>query len=411
MPENLADNSWPLNIAFGTVLFLLSTFFTKYYFIEFLKRIHHRTHAWNILVKGLLQAFFSMIPLLILHAASSEASPADHLNVSVGSTFLGFAAGFFAIFAFSRKVVRIDRGLFNRLAASILLLLLSILTASLSTLAAAGAYALLSVAAVLLFRNLYSFDFTAANDALFFRDTNITSVIDFYKSLFYPFEVLFDNTIVFYGGKSKIHMLNFTRRSFLSPLINAFLLVLYNQFGFSNTTHTAILTGSLLLAAFLMVCSKSPWLYDLITLYSFVVACSYFYIIIREQAKLTEIFSTMLGCTLFKAQIYYLVPQVCVYGQIINSYFFSIGLRQVSIYATVIGTILNLVQSSILSYDIDGLINDLNLRFGLLITAAASIILSVYVNMAKGKVLCDYALIAFIFLFAYYLGLYRLQID
>lgn len=388
----LIKHSVTLNAVLGALLFFVNLYLSRYYVLGFIKRIHLRALGLSGLQRSLIQALFSAVPHCLYHMADGRMAPEERLSVAQGSAFFGLALGLAAVAMRSGSDLVLDLKLFNRFALCLIVSAAAICTGSLGRPAAIATGALLPVVLAAALRGARKHDFPLAQNARAARGAGTAGLLDFFKPLFYPFEVFFDYSIVIYGGKSKVHMLSFSKRAFISPVLNALLVLLYLKLELGRAAAAGILAAGLLCSTVLLACSRRPKLYDLIALYSFVVACGYLYVLAREQISIARILGARRGLAGRKMLLLLIVPQMGICSLVVDAYFSGIGLAHVSAYAVLIGSILSAALAACLSIALGlagrySLLADRVACSGLLLLACLGAILAYYINLAGGRLL------------------------
>lgn len=412
MSGNLVDGSVLLNSILGGTLFLLGTFLTKYYFLEFVRRVHGKTMELDSLRRGLVQGVFSMIPYLIFHVFCLDTELVHRHEISAGLTFLNLASFLSTVVLLSPKNFRFNKFIFNSISAYTLFSFFLSVTATIKSYGAVISAVAQALNTVFWIRAVKTFNLEPIQDFNYIRSRSLGSLIHFFKNILYPFEIMLDYSLVLNSMKNKTHVLSFSTRSFISPYINVSLFLLYWRLDFSLRSMIFISLLTFCFAIFLTFCSRKPRLYRYISFYSFAVLCGYFYLIIKEQVRITWALSRLFRYSFPRTVLFYIVPQICFFSLVVNTHFYSIGLRQVSMYSALISNTINLtfligISSAIALSSFYSILDHKTTLLALAMSGLLYTILIYYVKFCNGRLIKDFAFLSLFLIGVYYWCLYK----
>lgn len=245
------------------------------------------------------------------------------------------------------------------------------------------------------------------------RPASINGLINLFRPLFYSLEILLDYSIVIFGGKNKPHKLNFKLRAIISPFINCLIYALYNgkKLGLNNIgTHIAFATG---ISIILFVCSRKPHLYNIISGYSLIVSLFIMYAIGKSQASaMNNLICNAINNNYIKNKNPVIsimaALQTGIYNLIIDSFFFSRGGSEISVYSLLINNLVSLTIASFINIIIGlryklYIYSNMAARMAIGTAVCLNAVFLYYVNNSKYKIAIDMCIINLIIMALYYM--------
>lgn len=390
-----------LQLGFSCLLFL---FLTKFYFLEYSKRANHRILRLSIIKKSVIHALFSLLPAIFFLIAlnSSLSTSIENLVTSIGfllnESFISMALSIASILAFSEKCISTSLAVSNYMSAMALACLLLACVCLLGPELAVLSIVLLAVGALLILSRMSKLDLSTLRRTRSAEDFSLIDLLNFFQPMFYGFEIFFEHSIVLYGGQAKPHLMSFSKRAFVSPLLNLSLFLLHNKFTFDSPALPILILTALSLSITLAILSRNPKTHYLVGFYSFGILSTYLYLIARNLVITAGNIALLCHIDYSKAVSLFLAPMAASPVIILSSYYHSIGEAHLSFISLMLSGIISIFISSALSA-ILGLKSFLYLfkvsllQDAFLINIAFHAVLLYYLNMLGGRILPEVSLL------------------
>lgn len=287
--------------------------------------------------RACIQSVFCSLIAAVACCSSWRTSFESAQEILVGSSFIATAGSMVGILLPLQKSMKIYGVHAIRLNAA------GILASATSSFGAflAPIFSLVgAVLSVFLIVNILKISGTPVMDILYQQRHGHIYLIDFFRPLFFPLEVICDNLIIIIGQKHKVHMLHLPARTFFSPFLNGlFLLVFFRAFNSAYAVLSTLLC-SVTLGWFLNYCSRAARLHKYINFYSTITAMGYISVLIFEINNVTDslVRARMLSRKL--AELSILAPAIVTPTVVVQWYFGNAGFRRISYFSVLFSTIL-----------------------------------------------------------------------
>lgn len=330
--EDLAEQSIMLNAISGCAMFVGSLYLMRYYYAEHMTRLHALYSDESPLKRSLVHAGLAAGPYLILLLICRGLPLQDKLQCAAHFPFINLALCLIPLAILAKEHLPLDYRPLSQLVCYSISTSAIAVVGALNKYFAASAIAAQTLASLYFMRSARDFAFARVPELSYALSPFLRGILSFIRDVLYPFELVLDYSIVTQGAKNREWMPSLPVRAFISPYVNASLLIVYYRFAIPLSAMLLLSATTFCIAVLLFLCARKEKHIRCIHCYSFAVVCAYLYAIMDEQLRITGFISRRAGCQFTTAAVWYAMPHVCLGTLLLNAFVHSTGQKQVSLF-------------------------------------------------------------------------------